>query len=143
LEVEISSSGVEFMEEILSNSNLIKNPRLLKLIMVDHLTFRMLVDQVIFRYGLLTQDGSNFSDYKEITLLMKKVKFLMFTVMSMLRTEMSLFGTDMEVLTNNGRSFMLMLLSLTQLQVSTQILDSTSTDHSISFLKWEARDILI
>jgi hypothetical protein len=131
LEVEISSSGVEFMEEILSNSNLIKNPRLLKLIMVDHLTFRMLVDQVIFRYGLLTQDGSNFSDYKEITLLMKKVKFLMFMVMSMLKTEMSLSGTDMEDLINNGRSYMLMLLSLSQLQVSTQIGVSTSIDHSI------------
>lgn len=121
------------LTEIPKNSSLIKNLKQLNLFLieVDHSTLQMLVDQAIFRYGPLTQDGSNSLDFKETTLSMKKVKFLMFMVMSMLKTEMSLSGTDMEDLINNGRSYMLMLLSLSQLQVSTQIGVSTSIDHSI------------
>ena len=115
------------------NSSLIKYLRLsnLSLTREDPSILLALEVQATCKYGLLTLDGSNSSDYKETISSTRKERLFPCMVVLIKRTEiLSSCQEEEKEIGNNGRSSMLMLPSQNQLLASNQISDSISIDHS-------------
>jgi hypothetical protein len=93
------------------------------------------------RSGAPTQDGGNSSSIKVNTLSTgKMVNALMSQEEKMLKDKQSLYGIDTMVPTRDGRSSMLIQLSL-RLRDSMKNSDSISTDHSILSLNFHSTEL--
>ena len=137
-------SNREFIIRTLNSSTSIKRQRpSCQSTTRNQSVFNLTEVQPTLKSGLLTQDGGNSTDFKVSTLSTKKERSLTFKVESIPTVEESLSIQDTEESTNNGRSFMLTLLSQIQLLDTFHNSVSTSTDHSTLFLACQARDTLM